>query len=184
MMKKMIFMLAIAFVAMIAFPTTAIWAHCGSCGIGTEGDGGGDHPHAEKQDKAADKKDADTTKPAESEIITTESGLRYKDLKVGTGVAAEMKMKCTVHYTLWLDDGNGGKAQRIQSSKDRNHPFTCTVGYRLIQGWSEGMVGMKEGGTRQLWVPSKLGYGPQGMGGMIPPNADLIFEIEFLKKAE
>jgi folate-dependent tRNA-U54 methylase TrmFO/GidA len=71
--------------------------------------------------------------------------------------------------------------KRLQSSKDRGQTFTCTLGQNLIEGWSEGMVGMKEGGTRRLFVPWKLGYGERGMGSMIPAKADLVFEIDFVK---
>jgi len=123
----------------------------------------------------------DSAKSADDSKVTTELGVTYKDLEVGEGPAVKMGTKTTVHYTLWLDNGDGTKGKKIQSSKDRNQPFDCTVGYRLIPGWSDGMVGMKEGGVRRLWIPSKLAYGPRGMPPMIPGNADLIFEIELLK---
>lgn len=182
-MRKLTLILMTALLAMLVLPATSTWAHCGSCGVEAEGDHK-DHNHG-KEAKAESAEDTDSTKASEKpEIVTLESGVRYMDIKGGEGVAAEMKMECTVHYTVWLDDGEGNKGKRLQSSKDRNQPFTCTVGYQLIEGWSQGMVGMKEGGTRQLWVPWKLGYGAGGRGNMIPGKADLIFEIEFLKKGK
>jgi len=121
--------------------------------------------------------------------VTTELGVTYKDLEVGEGPKVKMGTKAKVHYTLWLDQGDGTKGEKIQSSKDPNpagkvQPFVCTVGHRLIPGWSDGMLGMQEGGVRQLWIPSKLGYGPRGMPPVIPANADLIFEIDVLELME
>ena len=114
-------------------------------------------------------------------LITTESGLRYIDVVEGEGIEAANGMQVKVHYTLWLDE-NGEKGRLIQSSKERNQPFPFTVGQQgLIQGWNEGMVGMKPGGTRRMYVPSRLGYGSRGMPPAIPANADLIFEIELLE---
>ena len=130
--------------------------------------------------KKADQAEAET--PAEPEIITNPSGLRYQDLVVGEGKEAVKGMRVECHYTLWLADSTGlGKGKRLQSSKDRGKTFECKIGYRLIQGWSEGMEGMKEGGTRLLFVPWRLGYGERGMGAMIPGKSDLVFEIEFVK---
>jgi len=114
------------------------------------------------------------------EMITTESGLKYTDLVVGTGTEAVDGMKVECHYTLWFADENGEKGKMLQSSKDSGKSFPFVVGAKgLIKGWNEGMLGMKEGGTRMLIVPPELGYG-QG-GGPIPPNQTLIFELEFLK---
>ncbi|MEW6411039.1 MAG: FKBP-type peptidyl-prolyl cis-trans isomerase [Candidatus Zixiibacteriota bacterium] len=114
-------------------------------------------------------------------MITTESGLKYADLVVGTGKEAVNGMNVQCHYTLWFADENGEKGQMVQSSKDMNEPFIFEVGYRgLIKGWNEGMLGMKEGGTRMLIVPPELGYGNNPPPG-IPKNQTLIFELEFLK---
>jgi len=121
----------------------------------------------------------------EPEIITTESGLRYQNLVMGTGVAAERNMPVVCHYTIWLADSTGlVKGNKIQSSKDSGKEFHCTIGKGLIEGWNEGMIGMKEGGTRRIFVPSTLAWGSRGMGSMIPPNSNVIFELDFIKKDE
>lgn len=130
----------------------------------------------------------DTTEPkvtdsteAAPEVITTESGLKYIDLKVGDGEAAAKGQAVEVHYTGWLDD-NGKKGKKFDSSVDRGKPFGFTLGRGVIAGWSEGVAGMKIGGKRQLIIPAELGYGARGGGGgLIPPNATLIFDIELLK---
>ncbi|RME22574.1 MAG: FKBP-type peptidyl-prolyl cis-trans isomerase [Candidatus Zixiibacteriota bacterium] len=109
----------------------------------------------------------------------TESGVRYQDLVVGKGKECKMGSQVECHYTLWFADSTGKKIKRFQSSKDTGRTFRCTLGYRLIKGWSDGMVGMKEGGTRRLIIPPELGYGKGG--GPIPPNQWLVFEIDFLK---
>ena len=106
----------------------------------------------------------------------TDSGLKYEDLTVGEGDTAEAGHMVTVHYTGWLTDGN-----KFDSSKDRNDPFRFKLGAsQVIRGWDEGVAGMKIGGVRKLTIPSNLGYGAQGAGGVIPPNATLIFEVELL----
>lgn len=106
----------------------------------------------------------------------TDSGLKYEDLTVGDGDTAEAGHMVTVHYTGWLTDGN-----KFDSSKDRNDPFRFKLGAsQVIRGWDEGVAGMKIGGVRKLTIPSNLGYGAQGAGGVIPPNATLIFEVELL----
>jgi peptidylprolyl isomerase len=116
------------------------------------------------------------------EIQTKESGVRYQDLKVGEGKEAVDSMKVLCDYTLWLADSTGlVKGKKIDSSKDRGQPFECQLGVRLIPGWSDGMIGMKEGGSRRLFVPWKLGYPNGAGGGMIPPKTNLIFEIDFIK---
>jgi FKBP-type peptidyl-prolyl cis-trans isomerase FkpA len=108
---------------------------------------------------------------------TTPSGLTYEDLVVGTGAEAKAGQSVTVHYTGWLTDG-----KKFDSSKDRKDPFVFPLGAgRVIKGWDEGVQGMKVGGKRKLTVPPGLGYGPRGAGGVIPPNATLIFEVELLK---
>lgn len=130
----------------------------------------------------AQQKPAETNEtPQAPVIVTTKSGLKYEDLVAGTGAEAANGQKVLVHYTLW-HDVNGQKGEKIQSSKDGGQPFPFTVGQPgLIDGWNEGMVGMKVGGTRRLYIPSNLGYGPQGRPPIIPPNANLIFEIELLQ---
>jgi FKBP-type peptidyl-prolyl cis-trans isomerase FkpA len=110
--------------------------------------------------------------------VTTNSGLKYKDLKEGQGVAAKQGDALTVHYTGWLSDG-----KKFDSSRDRNLPFSFKLGAgQVIKGWEEGVAGMKVGGKRKLTIPPELGYGARSAGGgVIPPNATLIFEIELLK---
>ncbi len=109
--------------------------------------------------------------------ITTESGLIYEDLTLGTGNEAIAGQRVSVHYTGWLTDG-----QKFDSSKDRNDPFAFPLGAgHVIKGWDEGVQGMKEGGVRKLTIPPHLGYGARGAGGVIPPNATLVFEVELLQ---
>jgi FKBP-type peptidyl-prolyl cis-trans isomerase FkpA len=119
----------------------------------------------------------------EAPWTTTKSGLKWRDKVVGKGTEAAMNMNVMCHYTLWLTDAEGKKGNLVQSSKDAQ-PFNCTIGVRLISGWSEGMVGMKEGGTRELIVPPAIGYGSQAKGDMIPANSTLYFEIEFLNQVK
>lgn len=116
-----------------------------------------------------------------AEVITTDSGLRYEDEKIGTGTEAVRGRTVDVHYTGWLDaDGNKGK--KFDSSVDRGVPFSFQLGAgRVIKGWDEGVAGMKTGGKRTLMIPSELGYGARGAGGVIPPNAKLIFDVELLE---
>ena len=112
----------------------------------------------------------------EGKEVTTSSGLQYIDLKVGTGATAQAGQTVTVHYTGWLENG-----KKFDSSVDRGQPFSFPLGAgRVIQGWDEGVQGMKVGGKRKLIIPSNLGYGARGAGGAIPPNATLIFEVELL----
>ncbi|BDD94708.1 FKBP-type peptidyl-prolyl cis-trans isomerase [Pandoraea sp. XJJ-1] len=109
-------------------------------------------------------------------IITTDSGLQYDDLQVGDGAEATPGQTVTVHYTGWLTDG-----KKFDSSKDRNDPFAFVLGGGMvIRGWDEGVAGMKVGGKRKLVIPPELGYGARGAGGVIPPNATLVFEVELL----
>jgi peptidylprolyl isomerase len=120
-------------------------------------------------------------KKADAKVVTTDSGLKYQDQKVGTGDEAKKGKKVTVHYTGWLDD-KGKKGKKFDSSLDRNRTFSFDLGAgKVIKGWDEGVAGMKVGGKRVLMIPSKLGYGADGAGNVIPPNADLIFEVELLK---
>lgn len=141
-------------------------------------------------DKKAEKGDSENKQPSKRDDIKwneTRTGLKWVDLKVGEGTAAKNGDQVTVHYHVWLADKDGGKAKSVQSSRDPNPytgkvaPFDCKVGDpRLVKGWNEGMVGMQPGGLRRLWVPSKLGWGPNAMGEDIPANSDVIFEIELL----
>ena len=106
----------------------------------------------------------------------TDSGLKYEDTVEGQGAVAEAGQQVSVHYTGWLTDGS-----KFDSSKDRNMPFDFPLGAgHVIRGWDEGVQGMKIGGTRKLTIPPQLGYGAAGAGGVIPPNATLIFEVELL----
>lgn len=108
---------------------------------------------------------------------STSSGLQYWDLKEGTGTAATTGKTVSVHYTGWL--AKDGK--KFDSSVDRGQPFMFQLGAgQVIKGWDEGVAGMKIGGKRQLRIPPELGYGARGAGGVIPPNATLIFDVELL----
>ncbi len=112
---------------------------------------------------------------------TTESGLTYEDIKIGDGALCKGRgQTAIVHYTGWLEDGT-----KFDSSRDRDDPFSLPVdcGY-VIRGWDEGVVGMHTGGVRKLRVPPELAYGERGAGGVIPPNATLIFDIELLELSE
>ena len=109
-------------------------------------------------------------------MITTESGLQIEDISIGEGEAAAAGQFVSVHYTGWLTDG-----RKFDSSKDRDQPFQFPLGARhVIAGWDEGVQGMRVGGVRKLTIPSHLGYGARGAGGVIPPNATLVFEVELL----
>ena len=111
---------------------------------------------------------------------TTPSGLQFEDTVVGAGDEARAGQHVTVHYTGWLYE-NGQAGRKFDSSKDRNDPFVFPLGAgHVIRGWDEGVQGMKVGGTRRLVIPADLGYGARGAGGVIPPNATLVFEVELL----
>jgi len=115
-----------------------------------------------------------------SEIITTATGLQYIDEVVGTGAEAKGGEMVTVHYTGWLYN-NREKGKKFDSSVDRGEPFRFPLGAgRVIQGWDQGVKGMKIGGKRTLILKPELGYGARGAGGVIPPNAMLIFDVELL----
>lgn len=107
---------------------------------------------------------------------TTASGLRYIDMVVGNGASPEQGSTVTVHYSGYLKDG-----KKFDSSVDRNEPFSFTIGVgQVIKGWDEGVATMKVGGKRKLIIPSELGYGSRGAGGVIPPDAELVFDVELL----
>jgi len=112
--------------------------------------------------------------------MTTPSGLQIIDTTVGTGVSPKTGQTCIMHYTGWLSEG-GKKGKKFDSSVDRGQPFEFPIGMkRVIGGWDEGVASMKVGGKRTLIIPPELGYGARGAGGVIPPNATLIFDVELL----
>ena len=108
--------------------------------------------------------------------MKTASGLEYEDVRVGNGAEAKAGKTVEVHYTGWLTDG-----KKFDSSRDRGEPFQFKLGAgQVIKGWDEGVAGMKIGGQRKLTIPAALGYGSRGVGGVIPPNATLVFDVELL----
>ncbi len=112
--------------------------------------------------------------------MTTPSGLKIIDIKIGTGAACNPGQTCVMHYTGWLYQ-NGVKGQKFDSSVDRGTPFEFPLGkHQVIAGWDEGIATMKVGGKRTLIIPPELGYGARGAGGVIPPNATLMFDVELL----
>lgn len=112
---------------------------------------------------------------------TTPSGLQYLDIQPGEGIGAKAGQSVAVHYTGWLYE-DGERTTKFDSSKDHGAPFVFELGDGMvIAGWDEGVQGMKVGGSRQLVIPPDLGYGPRGAGGVIPPNATLLFEVEVLR---
>jgi FKBP-type peptidyl-prolyl cis-trans isomerase FkpA len=114
-------------------------------------------------------------------LVMTASGLQYEEITVGGGAEAVEGAHVTVHYTGWLQNADGSAGKKFDSSKDRNDPFQFSLGGgQVIKGWDQGVQGMKVGGVRKLVIPSALGYGARGAGGVIPPNATLIFEVELL----
>jgi FKBP-type peptidyl-prolyl cis-trans isomerase len=117
---------------------------------------------------------------ATNQVIEMPNGLKYTDSKTGDGATATSGNKVSVHYTGWLYN-NGAKGAKFDSSVDRGQPFQFTLGaHQVIAGWDEGVAGMKVGGKRTLIIPPELGYGARGAGGMTPPNATLMFDVELL----
>ena len=118
-------------------------------------------------------------KTAAAKTVTTASGLKYTDVKVGSGASPVKGKQVKVHYTGTLENG-----KQFDSSVGRG-PFSFVIGVgQVIAGWDEGVMGMKVGGKRKLIIPSKLGYGARGAGGDIPPNATLLFDVELLDVAK
>jgi peptidylprolyl isomerase len=125
---------------------------------------------------------APTAAPAQEigKMTTTSSGLQIEDTQVGTGATPRTGQICVMHYTGWLYE-DGAKGKKFDSSLDRGQPFEFHIGQgQVIRGWDEGVATMKVGGKRTLIIPPELGYGARGAGGVIPPNATLLFEVELL----
>jgi peptidylprolyl isomerase len=113
-------------------------------------------------------------------VMTTPDGLKIIDIKTGAGASPRTGQTCVMHYTGWLYE-NGTKGKKFDSSVDRNEPFEFKIGmHQVIAGWDEGVATMKVGSKRTLIIPPELGYGARGAGGVIPPNATLIFDVELL----
>ncbi len=126
---------------------------------------------------AADDDSTDEAISNEETLVTTESGLQYEDIVEGTGAMPQKGQRVTVHYTGTLADGT-----KFDSSRDRGRPFSFTIGVgQVIKGWDEGVASMRVGGQRKLVIPPELGYGARGAGGVIPPNATLLFDVELLR---
>jgi peptidylprolyl isomerase len=118
---------------------------------------------------------------AVGKIMTTSSGLQIIDSKMGSGATPKTGQICVMHYTGWLYQ-NGAKGKKFDSSVDRGEPFEFPIGrHQVIAGWDEGVATMKVGGKRTLIISPELGYGARGAGGVIPPNATLIFDVELLE---
>ncbi|MFA7406187.1 MAG: FKBP-type peptidyl-prolyl cis-trans isomerase [Pelobacteraceae bacterium] len=123
---------------------------------------------------------AQEAKKANGKTVTTSSGLKYVDVVVGKGASPTAGKQVKVHYTGTLENG-----KKFDSSVDRNEPFSFVIGVgQVIPGWDEGVMTMKVGGKRKLTIPAKLGYGSRGAGGVIPPNATLLFDVELLDVAK
>jgi peptidylprolyl isomerase len=121
--------------------------------------------------------DNQATEDTENNVVTMPSGLKYIELQEGDGATPQSGQTVTVHYTGTLEDGT-----KFDSSRDRNRPFSFRLGAgQVIRGWDEGLSTMKVGGQRRLIIPPELGYGARGAGGVIPPNATLLFDVELLR---
>jgi FKBP-type peptidyl-prolyl cis-trans isomerase FkpA len=130
---------------------------------------------ATKAEAKAAAKAADSTATG-GRVHKLASGLQYEDLVVGTGKMADPGLTAVVHYTGWLTNGT-----KFDSSLDRGQPFRFVLGnHQVIAGWEEGVKGMRVGGKRKLTIPPDLGYGAQGAGGVIPPNATLVFDVQLM----
>lgn len=129
-------------------------------------------------DEATNNPTAEAAKP---QRIKLPSGLQYEDTKIGEGDVARSGFMVTVHYTGWLKSRDGSTGRQFDSSRDNDEPFSFRIGSgQVIQGWDEGVQGMRVGGIRKLIVPAYLGYGSRGAPPRIPPNSTLIFDIELL----
>lgn len=140
----------------------------GALGLTVLAQAGGDKPAAAQQSTAS----------------TTKEPFKMIDHKIGTGATAESGKVVVVHYTGWLYDeaAADNKGKKFDSSRDRGQPFSFPLGAgHVIQGWDKGVAGMKVGGQRTLIIPPELGYGERGAGGVIPPNATLVFDVELLE---
>jgi peptidylprolyl isomerase len=125
-----------------------------------------------------------TDRDAATKMQKTESGLQYRDIKQGSGPASATGQMCAVHYTGWLWE-DGAKGKKFDSSLDRGQTFSFHIGeHEVIKGWDEGVATMKQGGKRELLIPPNLAYGARGAGGVIPPNATLLFEVELVELRE
>ncbi|MCH7508688.1 MAG: FKBP-type peptidyl-prolyl cis-trans isomerase [Proteobacteria bacterium] len=123
------------------------------------------------------------SREARIELVELDNGLKYLLLAAGAGAAIEAGQNAMVHYTGWLYDESlpEGKGEKFDSSRDRGQPFSFQLGAgRVIKGWDQGVAGMKVGERRMLTIPADLGYGSRGAGGAIPPDADLLFDVELL----
>jgi peptidylprolyl isomerase len=122
-------------------------------------------------------KNTEVVMDSSNDVVTTPSGLQYVELEEGTGATPQTGQTVVVHYTGTLENG-----KKFDSSRDRGQPFSFKIGVgQVIKGWDEGVGTMKVGGRRKLIIPADLGYGARGAGGVIPPNATLLFDVELLK---
>lgn len=138
--------------------------------------GGSDPTNTPRPEPTATPAPTVTTLQEASELTTTESGLQYRDLVIGTGEDARIGATAVVHYTGWLEDGT-----KFDSSVDRGQTFDFVIGQgQVIKGWDEGVGSMKVGGKRELIIPPDLAYGDRGAGSVIPPGATLKFEVELI----
>ncbi|MBD3226325.1 MAG: FKBP-type peptidyl-prolyl cis-trans isomerase [Caldithrix sp.] len=161
-MRKLISYFMIPFIMMLML----------SCGSDKQKDSAEQQSGNEAARKKANTKDFSIPEDA----VTTESGLKYVELKEGSGDQPQTGQKVVVHYTGWTMDG-----KKFDSSVDKGQPFSFTIGKgEVIAGWDEGISTMKEGGKRRLFIPSELAYGERGIPGVIPPNAMLVFDAELL----
>ena len=142
------------------------------------------HPYVAKAEREAKTEGTQAAQEAQPKTVEKKmdgTELRTVDETVGSGATAEKGKTVSVHYTGWLNNG-GQKGQKFDSSRDRNRPFQFSLGSgQVIKGWDQGVAGMKVGGKRTLYIPSTLGYGARGAGAAIPPNSDLIFDVELLE---